>query len=51
MGIEEEEEELGYAIGIEEEEEEELGYAKGMEEEEDEEELAEDMAVEELEAG
>lgn len=50
MGIEEEEEELGYAIGIEEEEE--LGYAKGMEEEEDEEEeLAEDMAVEELEAG
>lgn len=49
MGIEEEEEELGYAIGIEEEEEE-LGYAKGMEEEE-EEELAEDMAVEELEAG
>lgn len=51
MGIEEEEEELGYAIGIEEEEEE-LRYAKGMEEEEDEEEeLAEDMAVEELEAG
>lgn len=49
MGIEEEEEELGYAIGIEEEEEE-LGYAKGMEEEE-EEELAEGMAVEELEAG
>lgn len=36
-------------MGIEEEEE--LGYAKGMEEEEEEEELAEGMAVEELEAG